>query len=318
LSENSNLTKNKGSDNFKNIEGFLYATNMVRLKQFNPEFEDGFVHATKGRNGSTFLCYNLFLDYCTHLSTQLKIQVFEIFGEFGDLRGLEGQEKVDALQRKTDEARAKLPVFKSAVVSPTVRGDVSARTKALQRAIHDLYYSSGEKPSRNMYSHIHNQINCNLFGMSSENMQKLIALSQSSKNLIRDYMTEKAIRLLESVEATVYVFLVDCYGSQITPDLNQLNSVLARACESVLSFAYIIKNDFHLLQNAIERDYDFLVKNADCVKDKGVIARPDEICAKENLMPLSEPTKQIVDLRKTDNSIQQNSPKDIKQLSMFD
>lgn len=277
---------------FSDVDSFLQATSQIRLKQFNPKFESNFVHTTKGRNGSTFLCYDLFLDYCTHLSTQLKLYVFKTFRKFGDLTKLEGKDLVDALQRKADEARANLPTFTSEVVSPMVRGEVKARTKALQRAIYDLYYTSHEKPKRNMYSHIHNQINSNLFGMTSENMQKLIALSETNtKTLIRDYMTEKAIRLLEAVEAKVYVFLVDCFKAKITPDLQKLNMVLSQACSSALDFAFLIKDDFHLLQNAIERDYDLLVKNADCVKDKGVIARPDEICAKTDLIPLTNASK---------------------------
>ncbi len=272
---------------------FLQATLQIRLNKLNPEFEKDFVHVIKGRNGGTFLCYDLFLDYCTHLSTQLKLQVFETFKKFGDLNKLEGEDLSNALRKRAEDIETKLPTFTPKVVSPEVRGEVKARTRALQRAIYDLYYTSAEKPQRNMYSHIHNRVNSNLFGMTSESMQKLIALSQASKLLIRDYMTEKAIRLLEQVEAAVYVFLVDCYEAKIKPDLPRLNAVLDRACESALSLAFLIKNDFHLLQNAIERDYDLLVKNADCVKGVGVVARPDEICEKTALVPMAASPKRL-------------------------
>lgn len=254
------------------------------------------------KNGGTFLCYKLFVDYCMHLSTALKSLVIDTFEEFGDIVRLKGHDKIDALQRKIDAEKANLPTFKSKVVAPEIREEVKARTKALQRAIYDLYYTATEKPKRNMYSHIHNRVNSNLFGMTSENMQKLIALSQTSRVLIRDYMTEKAIRLLEQVEAAVYVVLVDWYEANIQPNLNQLNTILDRACDSALSLAFLIKNDFHLLQNAIERDYDLLVKNADCVKDLGVVPRPDEVCEKTKLIPITNATKQLVsEIPKRDN-----------------
>ncbi len=281
---------------------FLQATLQIRLNKLNPEFEKDFVHVIKGRSGGTFLCYDLFLDYCTHLSTQLKLQVFETFKKFGDLNNLKGQPLIDSLQRKIDEEKAKLPAFTSQVAPIFVREEVKGRTKSLQRSIQNMYYLSDKKPNRNMYSYIHNQVNINLFGMSSNNMQKLIALSESSKTLIRDCMTEKAIRLLEQVEAALYVFLTDCYEADIYVTLEKLNEMLSNTCSSVKSLAFLVKKDFHLLQNAIERDYDLLVKNADCVKDLGVVPRPDEICEKTKLVPITNATKQLVsEMPKRDN-----------------
>jgi hypothetical protein len=254
----------------------------------------------------------LFLDYCTHLSTQLKLQVFETFKKFGDLNNLEGQPLIDSLQRKLDAEKAKLPAFTSQVAPVFVREEVKGRTKSLQRSIQNMYYSNDKKPNRNMYSYIHNQVNINLFGMSSENMQKLITLSESSKTLIRDCMTEKAIRLLEQVEAALYVFLTDCYEADIYVTLEKLNEMLSNTCSSVKSLAFLVKKDFHLLQNAIERDYDLLVKNADCVKDIGVVPRPDEICEKTKLIPVTNATKQLA------NEIPKIEKKEIsKQLSLF-
>lgn len=297
---------------FQDIDSFLVSTNMVRLKKFDPQLEEGFVHSIKGAQGATFLCYDLFLDYCTHLSTQLKLQVFETFKKFGDLNNLEGQPLIDSLQRKLDAEKAKLPAFTSQVAPVFVREEVKGRTKSLQRSIQNMYYSNDKKPNRNMYSYIHNQVNINLFGMSSENMQKLITLSESSKTLIRDCMTEKAIRLLEQVEAALYVFLTDCYEADIYVTLEKLNEMLSNTCSSVKSLAFLVKKDFHLLQNAIERDYDLLVKNADCVKDIGVVPRPDEICEKTKLIPVTNATKQLA------NEIPKIEKKEIsKQLSLF-
>lgn len=310
----------KPSQTPKDIEGFLAATNTFRLKKFAPHFEADFVQSVKGAQGGTFLCYDLFLDYCTHLSTPLKLQVFETFKKFGDLTKLEGQALIDALQRKADTERAKLPKFISQVAPTFVREEVKGRTKALQKAIQDMYYSSEEKPNRNMYSHIHNQINMDLFGMSSKNMQKLIALSESSKVLIRDCMTHKAIRLLEQVEAALYVFLTDCRDAGIFVPIEKLNTMLSYTCASVKSLAFLVKSDFHLLQNAIERDYDLLVKNADCVKDVGVVPRPDEICEKGSLMSIPSTVETLGITRRTDSSKSspsQNKRKGDLQLSLF-
>jgi hypothetical protein len=285
------------------VESFLASTNTFRLKKFASHFEDGFVHSVKGKNASTFLCYDLFLDYCTHLSTQLKLQVFETFKRFGDLTKLEGQSLIDALQRKLDEEKSKLPTFTSQTVSRFVREEVKEKTKNLQQSIQDVFHSSAP-PSKegNMYAYIHDEINTKLFGANSSKMHKIIELQKSSRIKLRDCMTDKAIRLLEQVESAVYVFLSDCYANTITPSLEELDSVIEESCNAALSVARRIKDSFLILQNAIERDYDLLVKNADCVKDLGVVPRPDEICEKTKLIPITNATKQLVsEIPKRDN-----------------
>lgn len=289
---NTQTSQNK---EIEDIETFLQIVTKTRLKKFASHFEDGFVHSVKGKNASTFLCYDLFLDYCTHLSTQLKLQVFETFKRFGDLTKLEGQSLIDALQRKLDEEKSKLPTFTSQAVSRFVREEVKEKTKHLQQSIQDVFHSSAP-PSKegNMYAYIHDEINTKLFGANSSKMHKIIELQKSSRIKLRDCMTDKAIRLLEQVESAVYVFLSDCYANTITPSLEELDSVIEESCNAALSVARRIKDSFLILQNAIERDYDLLVKNADCVKDLGVVPRPDEVCEKTKLIPITNATKQLV------------------------
>jgi len=280
---------------FKDLEGFLVATNSLRLKKIAPHFEDGFVHSVKGAQGATFLSYDLFLDYCTHLSTQLKLQVFETFKKFGDLAKLEGKDLAEALQKKAADELAKLPTFTSQVVSKVVREEVKEKTKNLQQSIQDVFHSASP-PSKdgNMYAYIHDQINAKLFGTRSAKMHKIIELQKSSRIKLRDCMTDKAIRLLEQFESAVYVFLSDCYEDSTIPSLDELDSVIEESCNAALSVARRRKDHFLVLQHAIERDYDLLVKNADCVKDLGVVSRADEVCDKANLVALVPATKRLL------------------------
>lgn len=285
------------SDDFEGIDEiaiFLQATLQIRLNKLNPEFEKDFVHVVKGRNGATFLCYDLFLDYCTHLSTQLKLQVFETFKKFGDLTKLEGQSLIDALQRKIEVEKSKLPTFTSQIASKVVREEVKEKTKNLHQAIQDVFHVAVPPTKEyNMYAYIHDEINTKLFGASSATMYKIMEIKNKSK--LRDYMTDKAIRLLEQVESSIYVFLSDCYDAKIVPPSAKLKMVIESSCNSALSIARLIKDDFLILQKAVERDYDLLVKNADCVKNVGVVARPDEICEKTQLIPKSNDSKRLVD-----------------------
>lgn len=293
--ENSKKSKvAKVFEPFEDTESFLTATHMIRLKKIGIQFEDGFVHSTKGAQGATFLCYDLFLDYCTHLSTQLKLQVFETFKKFGDLTKLEGQSLIDALQRKIEVEKSKLPTFTSQIASKVVREEVKEKTKNLHQAIQDVFHVVVPPTKEyNMYAYIHDEINTKLFGASSATMYKIMEIKNKSK--LRDYMTDKAIRLLEQVESSIYVFLSDCYDAKLVPPSAKLKMVIESSCNSALSIARLIKDDFLILQKAVERDYDLLVKNADCVKNVGVVARPDEICEKTQLIPKSNDSKRLVD-----------------------
>ncbi len=286
---------NKMSDDLERnneIAIFLQATLQIRLNKLNPEFEKDFVYVVKGRNGATFLCYDLFLDYCTHLSTQLKLQVFETFKKFGDLNNLEGKALADALQKKAIDVLAKLPPYTPQVVSTIVREEVKEKTKNLHQSIQNVYHTYAP-PTRdyNMYMYIHDQINKKLFGATSISMHKVIELQKNSSVKLRDCMTDKAIRLLEQVESSIHVFLSDCHDDNVIPPLDELNSVIEESCASALSIARRRKDDFLLLQLAIERDYDLLIKNADCVKNIGVIARPNEFCDKGSLLELNTSIK---------------------------
>jgi len=284
----------KAFEPFKDLESFLAATNSLRLKKFDPQLENGFVHSIKGAQGATFLCYDLFLDYCTHLSTQLKLEIFETFKKVGNLSQLEGKALADVLQKKAADALSKLSPYTPQVVSTIVREEVKEKTKNLHQSIQNVYhlYVPPTKEN-NMYAYIHDQINTNLFGATSIKMHKVIELQRNSSVKLRDCMTDKAIRLLEQVESSVHVFLSDCYDDNAMPSLDELDSVIKEACAAALSVARRRKDDFLLLQLAVERDYDLLVKNADCVKNVGVIARPHEICEKADLIALN-PSVQLL------------------------
>jgi flagellar basal body rod protein FlgG len=311
-SDLSESTEKTEVNEFEYVREFLTLTHMIRLKQFNPEFEDGFIHATKGKYGSTFLCYNLFLDYCTHLSTQLKIQVFETFEKFGDLTKLEGQDLIDALQKKLDDAIAKLPTHTSQVVSPLIRNKVKGKTKDLHEAIQNVYYLDSQLNTQgNMYAYIHDQINAKLFGATSAKMHQAIELRKTSKVKLRDCMTDKAISLLEQVESAVFVYLNDCITDDFVPSLDDLDSVIIDAANGALFNARRRKDNFLILQNAIEREYDLLVKNADCVKDVGVVPRPDEICEKNHLIPMTTAPKNLAVTEKESKTKQRTTPKQL-------
>jgi len=77
--------------------------------RWNTDIQNHFVFIQELDDGSFeyFFAYSIFLDYCTIISTQLKLAVFECIRTFGSFTNLEGKDLVNAFEAKIDAINTK-------------------------------------------------------------------------------------------------------------------------------------------------------------------------------------------------------------------
>lgn len=78
--------------------------------RWNTDIQNHFVFIQELEDGSFehFFAYSIFLDYCTILSTQLKLAVFQCIGRFGNFANLEGKDLANAFEATAESIKAKM------------------------------------------------------------------------------------------------------------------------------------------------------------------------------------------------------------------
>lgn len=78
--------------------------------RWNTDIQNHFVFIQELEDGSFehFFAYSIFLDYCTTVSTRLKLAVFECIRNFGSFANLEGKDLVNAIEAKIETINTKM------------------------------------------------------------------------------------------------------------------------------------------------------------------------------------------------------------------
>lgn len=214
-----------------------------RMKRLPEDIEKDFVVKQKGRSGGTYMVKELFLKYVAHLDKDLEWQIIEAFSKYGHLDKLSGNAKTNAfldLASKSIEEKlpAEMPNKKERSLA-RLDGMIKQRslTQILCSILFNYRFINDRELAEEFFRKVYVGIYQTCFGQNKEEMMELI---ERKSGLIRDFMSDDALDILNMAETTIQVqlSLAKRAGKQITWDFVYETIIDSCKMASSISFKY--------------------------------------------------------------------------------
>ena len=227
----------------------FYSSRMVRLPK---EIESAFTYQVKGRNGGTYMRKELFLKYMAHLDKKLEWEIIQTFVKYGHLEKLDPAKKTDALLNLTEQAVAD-GIQQNTGSNPSkartlARFDGMVKQRSLNQILCSILGTHGlmsdkvfaEEFLRKVYLAIYQTC----FNQAKDEMLELL---ERKSGLIRDFMSDDALDVLNAAETMIQVKLSIAKRSKVNLTWDFMHSVIVESCQDAIQIPFRYKQQIDLL-----------------------------------------------------------------------
>jgi hypothetical protein len=215
---------------------------MTRLPQ---EIESEFTFQVKGRSGGTYMIKELFLKYMAYLDKDLEWQVIEAFFKYGHLDKLSGDQKtrafLDLAANSVTDTLEKATGEKPTKERTLARLDGMVKQRSLTQILCSILFDYGfirdKELAENFFRKVYIGIYETCFGQNKEEMLELL---ERKSGLIRDFMSDDALDILNMAETTIHVQLSLAKRAGVPISWDFIYDTILDSCKiaSTLSFKY--------------------------------------------------------------------------------
>ena len=233
------------------LSTLFYSNHTKRMKRLAPMIEDEFTIQQKGRIGGTFMVKELFLKYMAYLDKDLEWKILEVFSKYGHLDRLKGNAKTHAILEiaansvsDTIEQNTKIKPTKERTLA---RLDGMVKQRSLVQILCSILCNQGfikdKELSEEFFRRVYIGIYEGCFGQTKEDILELL---ERKSGLIRDYMSDDALDILNMAETTIHVQLSLAKRAGIDISWDFIYETIIDSCKiaSSIPFKYTDKINF--------------------------------------------------------------------------
>jgi hypothetical protein len=242
------------------LKKLFYAPATKRMKRLPESIESEFTTQTRGRTGGTFMVKELFIKYMAFLDKELEWKILDIFSKYGHLQGLSRSSKTHALLELAAESVSDT-IEHSTGHKPTrertlARLDGMVKQRSLTQILCSILFNQGfikdKELSEDFFRRVYIGIYEGCFGQTKEEMLELL---ERKSGLIRDFMSDDALDILNMAETTIQVKLSLAKRAGIDISWDFIYQVIIESCQLATSIPFKYTEQIHFLHREPNRKF---------------------------------------------------------------
>ena len=235
----------------------FYSSRMVRLPK---EIESAFTYQVKGRNGGTYMRKELFLKYMAYLDKKLEWEIIQTFIKYGHLEKLEPAKKTEALLDLTEQAVAD-SIQHNTGSNPSrprtlARFDGMVKQRSLNQILCSILGTHGLMSDKVFAEEFLRKVYLAIYQTCfNQEKDQMLDLLERKSGLLRDFMSDDALDVLNAAETMIQVKLSIAKRSKINLTWDFMHSVIVESCQYAINIPFTYKDQIDLLHRDPTRQF---------------------------------------------------------------